>query len=100
MRALVVGTPKFPVGPEQMPAMVEGALAWYERYRDHFQAFGTFIGGGGFAVVDVPDEQTLNQMVIEMPFAWVSDVSVRPFIEGITGFEQLQAGLAAMTAGQ
>jgi hypothetical protein len=99
MRALVVGTPKFLVSPEEAPQMVAGALAWYERYKDRFEAFGTFIGGGGFAVVNVPDEETLNQMVIEMPFSWVSDVSVRPFVDGATGFQQLQEGLAAMSAG-
>jgi hypothetical protein len=66
--------------------------------QEHFQAFGGFIGGGGFAVVDVPDEQTLNQMVIEMPFAWVSDVSVWLFVEGVTSFHQLQEAVAAMGA--
>jgi hypothetical protein len=100
MRALVVATPKFPVAPEQLPQMVEGALAWHDRYQQHFEAFGTFVGGGGFAVVDVPDESTLNKMVIEMPFAWVSDVSVRPFVEGVTGFHQLQEAMAAMSSGR
>src|SRR5438552_793304 len=49
MRALVVATPKFPIVPEQLPAMIEGALAWHDRYQEHFDAFGSFIGGGGFA---------------------------------------------------
>jgi hypothetical protein len=98
MRALVIGTPKFPIPPEQLPGMIEGALAWHERYQDHFDAFGSFLGGGGFAVVNVPDEQTLNQIVIELPFSWVSDVTVRPFVEGVAGLRQLQEALAAMSA--
>jgi uncharacterized protein with GYD domain len=97
MRALVVVTPKFPVSAEQLPEMVEGALAWHERHRESFEAFGTFIGGGGFAVVNVPDEQTLNQIVVEMPFSFVSDVQVRPFLEGVIGLTQLQQALAAMS---
>jgi hypothetical protein len=100
MRALVIGTPKFPPPPEKLPEMIEGALAWHQRYSDRFEVFGNFIGGGGFAVVNVPDEQTLNQMVMEMPFAWVSDVSVRPFVDGVTGFHQLQEALAGMGAGR
>jgi uncharacterized protein with GYD domain len=100
MRALVVGRPKFPVSAEQLPELVEAALSWHQRYRDSFEAFGTFIGGGGFAVVNVPDEQALNQIVIEMPFSSVSELEVRPFVEGTVGFRQLQQALAAMGAGQ
>jgi len=98
MRALVVATPKFPIVPEQLPAMIEGALAWHDRYQEHFDAFGSFIGGGGFAVVNVPDEETLNQIVIEMPFAWFSDLTVHPFVEGVAAFRQLQKAVAAMGA--
>jgi hypothetical protein len=78
--------------------MIDGALAWHERYREHFDVFGSFPGGGGFAAVNVPDEQTLNQMVIDMPFVWFSDVSVRVFVEGTAGLRQLQESLAAMGA--
>jgi len=98
MKALVVGTPKFPVPPDQLPGMIDGALAWHERYKDHIEIFGSFPGGGGFATIDVPDEQTLNQMVIDMPFSWVSEVSIRIFVEGVAGLRQLQESLAAMSA--
>jgi hypothetical protein len=37
-------------------------------------------------------------MVIEMPFAWVSDVSVWLFVEGVTSFHRLQEAVAAMGA--
>ena len=95
MRALVVGTPKFPVPPEELSGMFDAALAWYERHRASLEVFGTFVGGGGFAVVDVADEEALNQMVLEMPFSRVSDVQVRPFVTGDAGLRQAQAALAA-----
>ena len=97
MRALVIGTPKFPIPPEQLPEVVEGAIAWSERHRDSLEAFGTFIGGGGFGVVNVADEEALNQLVIEMPFSWFSDVDVRPFVEGEAGLRQLQQAVQAMS---
>jgi hypothetical protein len=98
VRVLVIGTPKFQVPPEQMPGVVEGALAWSERYRDNLELFGNFVGGGGFGVLNVPDEETLNQIVIEMPFVWFSDVQVHPFVDGVTGMRQLQRALQAMAS--
>ena len=97
MRVLVSGTPKFPIPPEQLPQVIEGALAWSERHRDSIQTFGGFVGGGGFAVLDVSDEEELNQIVIEMPFTWFSDVQVHPFVEGEASLRQLQAAVAAMS---
>lgn len=99
MHALVIGTPKHQIPPEMLPGMVEGALAWHERYRDRFEAFGTFIGGGGFGVVNVADEQALNQMILELPFAFFSDMQVQPFVPGDAGLRQMQQALAAMSAG-
>jgi hypothetical protein len=93
---LVIGTPKFQIPPEQMPGLVEGALAWSERYRDNIELLGNFVGGGGFGVLNVPDEETLNQIVIEMPFAWFSELHVHPFVDGQAGFRQLQRALQAM----
>jgi hypothetical protein len=97
MRALVIGRPKFQVPPEQAPEMVQGALEWYERYQDSFQAFGTFFGGGGFGIVDVPDAETLNRMIVEMPFTPYCEITVEPFVEGDTGFRQFQEAMQAMT---
>jgi hypothetical protein len=81
-----------------MPGVIEGALAWSERHRDSIELFGNFIGGGGFGVLNVPDEETLNQIVIEMPFAWFSDVEVLPFVDGEAGLRQLQRALQAMAS--
>ena len=98
MRVLVVGTPKFQVPPEQLPAIVDGAIAWHERYEDKFESFGLFPGGGGFGVVNVADEVELNQLILEMPFSWFSDVQVRPAVEPSVGWQQLQQAVQAMAA--
>ena len=97
MRVLVVGTPKFPVPPDQLPAMADAALAWYQRYQDRMEVFGNFPGGGGFGVVNVDDAETLNQMMLEMPFTPFSEVEVRPVVPGETAFHQLRDAAAAMS---
>jgi hypothetical protein len=99
MKALVIGRPKFQVPPEMAPMVTQGAIDWYERYKDSFLEFGTFIGGGGFAVVDVPDAGTLNKMVAEMPFAMFSDITAELYVEGDKGFRQFQEAMQAMMAG-
>ena len=98
MRVLVVGTPKFQVPPDQLPGIVDAAIAWHERYQDHFESFGIFPGGGGFGVVNVDDEVALNQMILEMPFSWFSDVEIRPAVEPSVGWQQLQQAVQAMGA--
>ncbi len=96
MNVLVVATPKHPIPPELLGGMVDGALAWYERYKDRFQAFGNFPSGGGFAVADIDSAETLNQMVLEMPFSFVSELTIRPFVPGDGGFRQVKAALEQM----
>jgi hypothetical protein len=98
MKVLIVATPKHAIPPEQLPRVIDGAIAWYERYQDKFDSFGAFPGGGGFGSVDVADEKELNQMIIEMPFSWFSEVEVRPYVEGATGFEQLKEAVDSMAA--
>jgi muconolactone delta-isomerase len=79
MRALVIGTP--------------------ERHQDKLEAFGTFPGGGGgFGIVNAADEVELNQLIIEMPFSWFSNVEVRPFVAGVEGLQQLKQAVDAMAA--
>jgi hypothetical protein len=98
MRVLVVGTPKFQIPPDQLPSIVEGAIAWHERYEDKFEAFGLFPGGGGFGVINVADEVELNQLILEMPFSWFSDVQIRAAVEPAVGWQQLQQAVQAIGA--
>jgi muconolactone delta-isomerase len=98
MKFLVVGLPKHQIPPEQLPGVIDGAIAWSERYQGKLDAFGMFPGGGGFGIADVSDETELNQMIIDMPFTWFSDVEVRPFVEGNAGLQQLKQAVEAMAA--
>jgi len=96
MKALVIGRPKFQVPPDMAPMITQSALDWYERYQDRFEIFGTFLGGGGFAVVEVDSADELNKLIVEMPFATFSDISAELFVEGDKGFRQFQEAMAAM----
>lgn len=100
MRVLVVATPAFPIPPDQLPAIVEGALQWSEQHRDELDQFGVFPGGGGFGVVNVADETALNQLMLDMPFAPFSHHEVRAFVPGREGLRQLQTSLAERAAMQ
>jgi hypothetical protein len=97
MRVLIVAEPRFQIPPEQLGQIIDGALQWYERYRDRFVEFGTFPGGGGFGVLEVADEETLNQMVLEMPFSPFSKLTIHPYVRGDAGFRQFQEAFAAMS---
>jgi hypothetical protein len=97
VQVLVIGTPKFQIPQEQMLEVTEGAIAWKERHADSIEVFGTFVGGGGFGILNVPDAETLNQIVIEMPFSWFSDVSARPFVAGDAGLQQWHQLAQAMS---
>jgi hypothetical protein len=98
MKFLVIGLPKHPIPPEQLPMVTDGALAWHQRYEQKFGSFGVFPGGGGFGTVEVADEKELNQLIIEMPFSWFSEITVRPYVEGAAGFEQLKTAVDSMAA--
>jgi muconolactone delta-isomerase len=98
MKFLVVGLPKHPIPPEQLAGVTDGALAWAQNYQSKLDAFGMFPGGGGFGIVDTSDETELNQLIIDMPFSWFSDVEVRPFVEGNAGLQQLKQAVDAMAA--
>ena len=98
MRFLVVATPKFPAPPEIVPALIDRAEQWQERYDDKLKVFGLFPGGGGFAVVDVSDEAELHRMISEMPFSPFSEHMIKPFVDGATGWRQAREAFAAMMA--
>jgi hypothetical protein len=96
MDFLVVVRPRSALPIDHITMMLEGSREWYRRHQDSFRAFGTFPGGGGFAVVNVSDIQTLHRMLAEMPFSVVSDTRIDPFIEGEEGFTIAQEVFGAM----
>ncbi len=96
MRFIIFAEPKFQAPPDQLSRLIDGSLEWNSRYREHLQEFGLFPGGGGFALVNVPDEATLNEMVVRHPFAFFSDIQAIPFVDGETGWQQLREAAQAL----
>lgn len=100
MRILVISRSRFPVPPEQLPTLFQAFAAWRERYRSISESFEFFAGGGGgYGVINVTDEASFNQMMIEYPFGPFSDLEIRPVINGDTALAQWQAALEAMARG-
>jgi hypothetical protein len=98
MKFLVVATPKFPAPPEIVPALIDAAEAWQQRYDDKFEAFGLFPGGGGFGIADVADEAELHRIILENPFTPFSDYAIRVVVDAPTGWKQAREAFAAMMA--
>ena len=100
MRMLVMANPQFPVPQEQFPALVQGFTAWREKYRSKMESFYFFAGsGGGFGVVNVASEAELNQLMLEWPFSFYSDVQCRPVLDGDVALQQWQALIQSMAGG-
>jgi hypothetical protein len=89
VRFVVITRLLSPVPPEQLPSIMERFADWRAQYAEHMQSFEFFAGGGGgFMVLDTPDEIVLNRIMAEYPFAAYLDVEVRPIIDGDTGLAQ------------
>jgi hypothetical protein len=106
MDFLVVVRPRGDLPIDHITMMLGAAREWYQRHKASFRAFGTFPGGGGFAVLNVPDNETMHRMMAEMPFSPVSDTRIDPFVEGEAGFaiaqevfgqmmQKMQGGMSA-----
>jgi hypothetical protein len=99
MRVMVLVQPRYFVPPDQFPQLMQGFVDWRERYRDRMEVFEFFVGGGGFGVINVPDEATLNQMFIEYPFSPFSSMEFRPILDGDAALRQWQSALQAQAGG-
>jgi muconolactone delta-isomerase len=79
----------FTVPPEQFPSIMERFADWREQHRDRIGSFEFYAGGGGgFMVIEAPDEVELNQMMAEYPLVPYLEVDIRPIIDGDTALEQ------------
>jgi hypothetical protein len=97
MKVLVTARPKFPLPPDQLGPLTEGFVDWREHHRSKMEAFYFFAGkGGGCGIVNVADEAELNQVMLEWPFAFFSDVEIEPLVDGDVGLQQFQAAIRAM----
>lgn len=104
MHFLIISRPRFPIPPEQLPAMLEALGAWRKKYRSVTEYTAFFAGGGGgFGVVDVKDEAELNQIMLDFPFAPSSDIEIKALIAFDKGMdmwnESIRARMAAMGGG-
>ena len=89
MRFVVITRLMSVVPPEQLPSIMERFAEWREQYRERTESFEFFAGGGGgFMVVNVPNEVELNQMMAEYPLIPYLEMDVRPIIDGDTGLDQ------------
>jgi hypothetical protein len=64
------------VPPEQLTAIMERFAEWWEECKDRTEAF-EFFAGGGFMVVNVPDEVELNSMMAEYSLIPYLEMDVR-----------------------
>ena len=100
MRVLVLVRPQFPTPPEQMATLIPAMVQWRERSRPYMESFDFFAGSqGGCGILNVPDEATLNQVMLEFPFALSSTVEVHPLLDGDVALGQYQQLLQTMAAG-
>ena len=100
MRVLVLVEPRFPIPPEIFPALLDGFAAWREQYRNSMESFEFFArGGGGFGVINTPDEASLNRMMVEYPFTPFSQITVRPILDGDTALGQWREIIGQMMGG-
>ena len=97
MRVLVLVEPKFFAPPEIFPTLLDGFAAWREAHREHMESFEFFAGGGGgFGIVNVPDEAALNRIMIQYPFTPYSKITVRPILDGDTALGQWREIMSEM----
>ncbi len=96
MRVVVIVRPKYPPPLDQLPTIFNGFASWRARYRGHMEVFENFAGAqGGLAILNVADEATLNQIMIEFPFTPYTEIEVRPLLDGDVAIEQLQQAFQA-----
>jgi hypothetical protein len=99
MRFLVISTPSYPVSLEELPSMLAAEREWYDRNREHLDAYGWFADRGGFGLVDVPDLETLSRINKEHPFAYSSDTQIHAVIDADVATQQIRTLLQEQGVG-
>ena len=90
MRFLVIQTPKYPLPLEEIPGLLAAEREWYDRNREHLEAYGWFADAGGFGLVDVPDAETLSRLSREHPFARSADIQMRAVVDADVAVQQVR----------
>ncbi len=86
MKVLVLVKNRYPIPPEVISRIMDGALAWKRKYEgkmDQLFAFAGMQGGGGIVNADSAEE--LDTMLAELPMAPFSDIEIYPLtdVEGV-----------------
>jgi hypothetical protein len=89
---------RFPVPPEQMPAVWEQFKQWRERWKAKMESFEFFADEGGFGVVNVADENELQQMRLEYPFSIYHKVELRIVVDGDASLERWGQAIQEMAS--
>jgi len=99
MRVCVLVEPKFPAPPEMMMPLMQGFVAWREKWRSKMPVFEFWAGrGGGMGIMDVANETELSQMMMEFPFSQFSEIEARPIVNGDDALKRLIATMQEMMA--
>jgi hypothetical protein len=99
MRFLVIAEPNGnAVPPESIPSLLEAEQSWRDRYADRIDDYHWYATGGGGAIVDVDDAETLCQAIVEHPFNPYTKTEVRPLVDAGVAARGLEASLAAANA--
>jgi hypothetical protein len=97
MRVFVLVEPKFFIPPEMFPTLLDGFAAWRDSHRESMEAFEFFAGGGGgFGILNVPDEATLNRKMVQYPFTPFSELTIRSILDGDTALGQWREIMSGM----
>ena len=89
---------RFPVPPEQMPAVWEQFKQWRARWKPKMESFEFFADEGGFGVVNVADETELQQMMLEYPFSPFSRIELRIVIDGDASLDRWGQAIQEMAS--
>jgi hypothetical protein len=88
---------KFFIAPEMFPTLLDGFAAWRDAHRESMEAFEFFAGGGGgFGILNVPDEATLNRIMVQYPFTPFSELTIRSILDGDTALGQWREIMSEM----
>jgi hypothetical protein len=91
MRFLVIQTPKHPLSLDEIPGLLRAEREWYDRNREHIEAYGWFADAGGFGLVDVPDLETLSRLNREHPFARNAETQMRAVVDADVAVQQVRS---------
>ena len=80
MRMLILARLKGNHDPDQQ--LLQGVLDWQRNHSPVIESFHFFAGGrGGAAVINVPDERSVNALVMDWDFLVLSDLEFQPLVD-------------------